>query len=95
MAAPVARPTVLIAAFAGAVLSAGPAAAGCYSTDCYRRVATPPVFDTVSEQRLVRPPRTVYRTTPPVYDTVSQRVMVSPGGRFWQTSRDAYGQLVG
>ena len=95
MAAPVALHTVLFAAIAGAVLSAAPAVAGCYSTECYRRVSTPPVYDTVSEQRLVSPPRTVYRSTPPVYDTVSERVLVSPGGRHWQQSYDAYGQLVG
>lgn len=96
MAAPVTRPVVLAAAIAGAVLVASPASAGgCYSAECYRRVPTPPVFDTVSEQRLVRAPRTVYRTTPPVYDTVSERVLVSPGGRHWQQSYDAYGQLVG
>jgi hypothetical protein len=53
------------------------------------------VYDTVQENVLVRPPRTVYRTTPPVYDTVSERVMVSPGGRFWQTSRGPGGELVG
>lgn len=96
MAAPVARPVVIAAALAAGCLVASPAAAGgCYSTECYRRVPTPPVFDTVSEQRLVRAPRTVYRTTPPVYDTVSERVLVSPGGRHWQQSYDAYGQLVG
>jgi len=97
MTAPVVRSTVLLAALAGASLLSGPAAAagGCVTQECYRRVVTPPIFDTVSEQRLVSPPRTVYRTVPPVYDTVSERVMVSPGGRYWQTSRDAYGQLVG
>lgn len=88
--------TTLAGALVGATLFAGPAAAGgCYGAECYRRVVTPPIFDTVSEQRLVRAPRTVYRTTPPVYDTVSERVLVSPGGRHWQTSYDAYGQLVG
>lgn len=94
MAAPVARLLSLVAV-SGAALFAGPALAGCYSTACYRRVVTPPVFDTVSEQRLVRPPRTVYRTTPPIYDTVTERVLVAPGGRRWQTRYDAYGQLVG
>ncbi|GEP10481.1 hypothetical protein [Methylobacterium gnaphalii] len=88
--------TSLAAALASAVLFAAPATAGgCYGVECYRRVTTPPIFDTVSEQRLVRPARTIYRTTPPVYDTVSERVMVSPGGRHWQTRYDAYGQLVG
>ena len=100
MTAPVARPATPLAAFAGTVaglcLLAAPATAGgCYGVECYRRVATPPVFDTVSEQRLVRPPRTVYRTTPPVYSTVTDRVMVAPGGRVWQQSYDAHGQLVG
>ena len=100
MTAPVAlRPTlslVLLAALGGAALLAAPASAGgCYGTECYRHVTTPPVFDTVSEQRLVSPPRTIYRTVPPVYDTVSERVLVAPGGRHWQTSYDAYGQLIG
>lgn len=95
MAAPVTRTIVVFAALAGATLSASPASAGCYGAECYRRVSTPPVFDTVSEQRLVRPARTVYRTTPPVFDTVSERVLVSPGGRHWQQSYDASGQLIG
>lgn len=96
MTAPVARNTLFFAAFAGAVLVAGPASAGgCYGSECYRHVSTPPVFDTVHENVLVRPPRTVYRTTAPVYDTVSERVMVSPGGRFWQTRRGPYGELIG
>ena len=107
MTAPVVRHAILLAGLAGAAF-ATPAAAchgggcyrppvpvGCASVECYRRVATPPVYDTYSEQRLVRPPRTVYHTSPPVYDTVSERVMVSPGGRVWQQRYDAYGHLVG
>ncbi|MGH1587111.1 hypothetical protein ACRBEV_00600 [Methylobacterium phyllosphaerae] len=95
MTAPVAR-TALLAATLGGVLLAAPAqAGGCYGSECYRHVVTPPVYDTVQENVLVRPPRTVYRTAPPVYDTVSERVMVSPGGRFWQTSRGPGGELIG
>jgi len=96
MTAPVVRSTLLLAALLGATVAAGPASAGgCYGAECYRRVVTPPIYDTVSEQRLVHPPRTVYRTVPPVFDTVSEQVLVSPGGRHWQTSYDAHGQLVG
>ncbi|WP_375462841.1 hypothetical protein [uncultured Methylobacterium sp.] len=96
MTAPVARNSALLAALAGAVLLAAPArAGGCYGSECYRHVSTPPVFDTVHENVLVRPPRTIYRTTPPVYDTVSERVLVSPGGRHWSTSRGPYGELIG
>lgn len=95
MTAPVARPVTLLAALVGMSLSAGAAQAGCHGSACYRYVNTPPVFDTVSEQVLVRPPRTIYRTTPPVFDTVSERVMVSPGGRVWQTRRGPYGELIG
>ena len=96
MTAPVTRLTILLAALAGAVAFAPTAqAGGCYGAECYRRVSTPPVFDTVSENVLVRPPRTIYRTTPPIYDTVSERVLVAPGGRFWQTSRGPYGELIG
>ncbi|WP_457107691.1 hypothetical protein [Methylobacterium sp. P5_C11] len=95
MTAPAAR-TALLAATLGGVLLAAPAqAGGCYGSECYRHVVTPPVYDTVQENVLVRPPRTVYRTAPPVYDTVSERVMVSPGGRFWQTSRGPGGELIG
>ncbi len=83
-------------AIAGAVLSAATAqAGGCGGAECYRYVATPPVYGAVNEQVLVRPAETVYRTVPPVYETVSERVLVSPGGRVWQTRRDAYGELVG
>jgi len=95
MTAPVARTALLAAALGGLMLAAPAQAGGCYGTECYRRVVTPPVYDTVQENVLVRPPRTVYRTTPPVYDTVSERVMVSPGGRFWQTSRGPGGELIG
>ncbi|MDP4005438.1 hypothetical protein [Methylobacterium sp. NEAU K] len=95
MTASVARPTLFAAALGGLLL-AGPAqAGGCYGSECYRHVTTPPVYDTVQENVLVRPPRTVYRSVPPVYDTVSERVMVSPGGRFWQTSRGPGGELIG
>ncbi len=101
MAAPAVRPKSLILSLslglASIVATAGVAQAGggCASAECYRRVTTPPVYDTVSERVLVQPPRTVYRTTPPVYDTVSERVLVAPGGRRWETRYDAYGQLVG
>ena len=87
MTAPVARSTLLAAVFGGLLFAAPAQAGGCYGSECYRHVTSPPVYDTVQENVLVRPPRTVYRTTPPVYDTVSERVMVSPGGRVWQTSR--------
>lgn len=96
MTASVARLSSFAAALGGlAFLSAPAAAGGCYGSECYRHVSTPPVFDTVQENVLVRPPRTVYRTTPPVYDTVSERVMVSPGGRHWQTSHGPHGELIG
>jgi hypothetical protein len=96
MTAPVTRTSLWLTALAGAVLLAGPAqAGGCAGAACYRYVSTPPVFDTVQETVLVRPPRTVYRTVPPVYDTVAERVMVAPGGRVWTTRRGPYGELEG
>ncbi|WP_336485297.1 hypothetical protein [Methylobacterium nigriterrae] len=96
MTAPVTRLTILLAALTGAVAFASSAeAGGCYGAACYRHVTTPPVYDTVQENVLVRPPRTIYRTTPPVYDTVSERVLVAPGGRVWQTRRGPYGELIG
>ncbi|NEU11530.1 hypothetical protein G3T14_05235 [Methylobacterium sp. BTF04] len=95
MTAPVARFTLFATALAGAVLSASVAQAGCGGAECYRYVATPPVYGAVSERVLVRPAETVYRTIPPVYETVSEQVLVAPGGRVWQTRRDAYGALVG
>lgn len=96
MTAPVTRSTSLFLALAGTVAIAGPALAGggC-GAECYRRVHTPPVYDTVSERVLVRPPRTIYRSTPPIYDTVTERVLVQPGGRHWQTRYDRHGGLVG
>jgi len=95
MTAPVARSALLAVALGGLMFAAPAQAGGCYGSECYRHVVTPPVYDTVQETMLVRPPRTVYRTTPTVYDTVSERVMVSPGGRFWQTSRGPGGELIG
>lgn len=86
----------MIAAALGGSLLAGPTmAGGCYGAECYRYATTPPVFDTVQQNVLVRPPRTVYRTVPPVYDTVEERVMVAPGGRVWQESRGPGGELIG
>ncbi|MDR7036259.1 hypothetical protein J2X36_000997 [Methylobacterium sp. BE186] len=95
MTAPVTRLTSLLVALAGTLFAAPAEAGGCYGSECYRRVTTPAVYDTVSEQVLVRPPRTIYRTTPPVFDTVSERVLVAPGGRVWQTRRGPYGDLIG
>jgi hypothetical protein len=95
MSAPVARLSRPAAVLGGLLLAVPAQAGGCYGTACYRHVVAPPVYDTVQETVLVRPPRTVYRTVPPVYDTVSERVMVSPGGRFWQTSRGPDGALIG
>lgn len=93
---PARLPALLVGSLV-ALSSIAPAQAGggCASAECYRRVTTPPVYDTVSDQVLVQPARTVYRSTPPVYDTVSERVLVAPGGRRWETRIDAYGQLVG
>ena len=100
MATPLPRsslfPSLAVAAVSVIALAApAHAGGGCVSAECYRRVVTPPVYDTVAERVLVQPPRTVYRTTPPIYDTVSERVLVAPGSRRWETSTDAYGQLVG
>ena len=99
MATPLPRsglfPSLAAAVAVFALAAPAQAGGGCVSAECYRRVVTPPVYDTVAERVLVQPPRTVYRTTPPVYDTVSERVLVAPGGRRWETRVDAYGQLVG
>ena len=85
-----------LALAAGSLLAAAPeASAGCGGSDCYRYVSRPPVYGSVSEQVMVRPPRTVHETIPPVFDTVSESVLVAPAGRVWQVSHDAYGQPVG
>lgn len=90
----VAGSAFLLAASLG--FAAGPAqAGGCFGQECYRRVATPPVYDTVTEQQLVVPPRTIHRTIPPVYDTVTERVLVAPPTRRWTTRYDAHGHLIG
>ena len=95
MTTPVAA-RISLAAIAGAVITLSSAqAGGCGGAECYRHVNTPPVYGAVSEQVLVRPAETVYRTIPPVYETVSERILVAPGGRVWQTRRDAYGALIG
>lgn len=61
MTAPVARSLPLLAATLGAALLASPAqAGGCgYGSNCYRQVPTPPLYDTYSDQRLVRAPSIV------------------------------------
>lgn len=95
MTAPVARSALIATALAGALLAAPPAQAGCGGAECYRYVATPPVYGAVADRVLVRPAETVYRTIPPVYETVTEQVLVAPAGRVWQTRRDAYGELIG
>ena len=96
MAPPALRPHLLALSLAAALpaVAAAPAQAGggCVSAECYRRVTTPPVYDTVSERVLVEPGarRWVTRydaygqlvgcwvTTPPRYAVQTRRVLVRP-----------------
>ena len=88
----------LLAAAAFTVLASSPALAGgygCGGAECYRRVVTPPVYGTVSQQVLVRPPQSFTSTVPGEFTTVSERVLIAPASRVWQVSQDAYGGTVG
>ena len=89
------RSTLPPAAFGLAAL-ASPALAGGYDCiGCYRHVVTPPVYGTVSEQVMVRAPRTVAHTIPGEYGSVSERVMISPPRKECMVTRDPYGNAVG
>ncbi|MFI5014387.1 MAG: hypothetical protein ACHQAY_18790 [Hyphomicrobiales bacterium] len=56
-------------------LGAGAATAG---QACFRKVASPPLYETVSEPVLVQPARVVARPVPGEYQRVSERVLVRP-----------------
>ena len=73
------------AAIAGSalVLSLGAAQArgDCHGAACYRLVKTPPAFETVSQQVMVRPPQKIARHIPAEFDTVHETVVVQPARR--------------
>lgn len=85
----------LLASALLAGLSTPALAGGCGGGDCYQRVVTPPVYDTVAEQVMVRPPHHYAATVPGEFTTVSERVLVSPARRVWQVTHDAYGRTIG
>lgn len=88
----------ILLASAALLLASSPAlagGAGCGGAECYRRVVTPPVYGTVSQQVMVRPPERYATTVPGEFTTVAERVLVAPASRVWQVSRDAYGHTVG
>lgn len=58
-----------------------PASAGGRCLDCYEKVVQPPVYGSVAETVMVRPPQTIARSTPPVYATQSETVVVRPEHR--------------
>lgn len=74
------------AALAGSalVLSIAAAQAGgdCRGGACYRLVKTPPAFETVSQQVMVRPPQKIARHIPAQFDTVHETVVVQPARTF-------------
>lgn len=86
---------VLPAAVALIAASTAAYAGGAGCTTCYRLVTHPAVYETVSEQVLVKPARTVARPIPAEYGTVAETVLVSPARKVWQVTYDAHGQPVG
>lgn len=69
-------------ALAGAAIlvSAAAAQAGghCHGSACYRLVKTPPAYETVSEQVMVRPAQRIARHIPAEYGSVAETVVVRP-----------------
>ncbi len=59
-------------------LSAGAAQAG---NSCFRKVSTPPVYQTYAQQVLVSPARTHFHKIPAQYATVTKQVLVRPAQR--------------
>jgi hypothetical protein len=45
---------------------------------CFRKVASPPLYQTVAEPVLIEPAHVIAHAVPPQYQEVSQRVMVHP-----------------
>lgn len=75
-------------------LAAPAAAGGCTTSSCYRApvsncgggscyklVSTPPVYDTVNENYVVRPERTFSRVIPAQYESVTEQVVLRPERR--------------
>ncbi len=89
------RVPVLLTAFGVSLLTTSALAGGAGCVNCFRHVSTPPIYGAVSENVMVRAPRTIAHTVPGHYQTVAEKVMVSPPRKVWQVTRDAYGHKVG
>ena len=72
---------IAAAALAALALSLGAGAADAGQA-CYRKVATPALYQTVTEQVVVEPARVIARTVPAEYEQVSQHVLVRPARVF-------------
>lgn len=52
--------------------------AGCYGSQCYQRIDTPPTYGTVSRQVMVSPGGVQRHVTPAEYGSVNETVVVQP-----------------
>jgi hypothetical protein len=71
-----ARP-IAAATLAALALSLGAGAANAHEA-CFRKVASPPLYQTVTEPVLIQPSHVIAHTLPAQYQQVSQRVLVRP-----------------
>lgn len=65
---------------------------GSYKT-CYKRVTTPPVYQTVMKQVVIRPASCSQYRTPPTYGTVAQEVVVQPAHQVVHYTPAVYGRV--
>ncbi|MBN9038475.1 MAG: hypothetical protein J0H53_20615 [Rhizobiales bacterium] len=84
------RRSVLAAAGAALLATAGQTAAGGHAVACYEQVSRPPVYDTVYEQIQVHPGGQQVEVVPAVYGTVERQVVVRPARVEWQVSPARY-----
>lgn len=65
---------------------------GGYKT-CYKKVTTPPVYQTVMKRVVVRPASCAQHRTPPTYGTVAQEVVVQPARQVVHHKPAVYGRV--
>ena len=69
-----------------------PATAGCHG-ECYEKVRTPDVYQTVAKAYVVEPARTSVVHTPAVYGAVRQTVEVAPARAYHSYTAPVYGTV--
>lgn len=87
------KPVSLASATAILLTTVAPAFASGKAVECYRPYHTPPVYDTIYEQVMVKAPSHHYEYTPAIYGTEKVRVVVNPGGVSYRYVPPQYGYV--